>query len=298
MKIVVIILTFNEEAHLARCIESVKDIADEIVVADCFSTDATLEIALNLGARIIQRKWTNHSTQFNWALTQLDEGTEWVLRIDSDEYLTPELINQINALQQIPADTDGVIFGRRMTFQGKLISYGGVFPVKVLRLFRFGRGHCENRWMDEHIVVLGKTIEIHGELIDDNLNSLTWWTDKHNKYATYEAIEMLNLEFQFMRINSRDKLAGCKQAVIKRWLKEAIYSRLPSGLRALVYFLYRFIIRLGFLDGKAGSTFHFLQGFWYRYLVDMKIREVKRYMVTHKVDVRIAIADVFDMNFD
>jgi glycosyltransferase involved in cell wall biosynthesis len=298
MKIIVVILTYNEEIHLARCIASVKEIADDIVVADCFSTDATLEIARNHGARIIQREWTNHATQFNWALTQLDEGTEWVLRIDADEYLTPELIYQIQALQHVTAETEGVVFGRRMTFQGKLIRFGGVFPVKVLRLFRYGRGHCENRWMDEHIVVSGKTIELNGELIDDNLNSLTWWTEKHNKYATLEALEMLNLEFNFMRHNSPSGLTGCKQSLIKRWLKEAVYSRLPGGIRAFVYFLYRFVIRLGFLDGRAGAAFHFLQGFWYRYLVDMKIAEVKRYMLNNKVDVRIAIVTILGISFE
>ena len=297
MKLVAVILTFNEEIHLARCLASVKEIADEIVVVDCFSTDATLEIARSHGARVIQREWVNHATQFNWAITQLDADTDWVLRIDADEYLTPELIGQIKAgLSCVGSEIDGVICSRRMTFQGKLIRHGGVFPVRVLRLFRYGRGQCENRWMDEHIKVAGPTIDFNGELIDDNLNSLTWWTEKHNKYASREALELLNLEYHFMPHDSGASLRGNTQARIKRWMKEALYARLPGGMRAFAYFVYRYVIRLGFLDGQAGTAFHFLQGFWYRYLVDTKVAEVRRYMKEKNVDVVLAIERVLGIN--
>lgn len=278
MSLTAIILTFNEERHLARCIESLKGVADRIVVADCFSTDGTLGIARAHGAWVIQKAWVNYATQFNWALTQLAPDTEWVLRIDADELLTPELASALRArLPALRPEIDGVTFGRRMTFQGRLIRWGGVFPVQVLRVFRHGRGECENRWMDEHIKVAGPTVAVAGELIDDNLQSLTWWTNKHNRYASREAVDLLNLEYGFM---PHDSVAGLQggQAGFKRWLKERVYARLPGGLRALVYFLYRYVLRLGFLDGQAGLAFHFLQGFWYRYLVDAKVAEVKRAM--------------------
>ena len=293
MKLVAVILTFNEELHLARCIESLKGIRTEIVVMDCFSTDTTLEIAQAYGARVIQRKWVNHANQFNWALTQLNADTEWVLRIDADEYLTPDLIAEIQScLSGIGPEIDGVYFSRRMTFQGKLIRHGGVFPVRVLRLFRYGRGECENRWMDEHIKVSGPTVDLKGELVDDNLNSLTWWTEKHNNYASREVIDLLNLEYNFMPHDSVASLIGGKQAGVKRWLKEVVYSRLPGGFRAFAYFFYRYFIRLGFLDGQAGTAFHFLQGFWYRYLVDAKLAEVKRYMQEKDLDIVTAISRV------
>lgn len=293
MKLVVVILTFNEAIHLARCIASVKEIADEIVVADCFSTDATIEIARDLGARVIQREWVNHATQFNWALTQLDADTDWVLRIDADEYLTSELVAEMQAhLPSIGPEIDGVYCSRRMTFMGKLIRYGGVFPVRVIRLFRYGRGQCENRWMDEHIKVAGSTVDFNGELIDDNLNSLTWWTTKHNHYASREAVDLLNLEYHFMPHDTVANLRGGKQAGVKRWLKEEVYAWLPGGFRAFAYFFYRYVIRLGFLDGQAGTAFHFLQGFWYRYLVDVKVTEVRRYMQDHAVGVAVAIERV------
>lgn len=297
MNVVAIILTFNEEHHLARCIASLQGIANEIVVADCYSTDATLDIARAHGARVIQREWINHATQFNWALTQLDSDTDWVLRIDADEILTPELVAEIRErLPKIGPEIDGVYWGRRMTFMGRLIRHGGVFPVRVLRLFRYGRGQCENRWMDEHIKVPGPTVDFAGEMIDDNLNLLNWWTDKHNKYASREAVDLLNLEYHFMPHDSVASLQGGKQAGVKRWIKERVYARLPGGFRAFVYFFYRYILRLGFLDGKEGTAFHFLQGFWYRYLVDAKIVEVKRYMAKNKVDVVAAIAKVLDIH--
>ena len=293
MNVTAVILTFNEEQHLARCIASAQAVATNIVVVDCYSTDATLDIARAYGARVLQHAWINHAAQFNWALTQLGADTEWVLRIDADEVLTPALIEEIRTrLPGIGPEIDGVYWGRRMTFQGRLIRHGGVFPVRVLRLFRHGRGQCENRWMDEHIKVAGPTADFAGEMIDDNLNSLTWWTDKHNRYASREAVDLLNLEYRFMPHDTVASLRGGKQAGVKRWLKERVYARLPGGFRAFAYFFYRYVLRLGFLDGQAGTAFHFLQGFWYRYLVDAKVVEVKRYMREHRVGVVEAIERV------
>ena len=293
MKLVAIILTLNETKHLSRCLGSLEAVADQILVVDSYSADDTLSIAESYEAHVVQHPFVTQATQFNWALTQLDEDTDWVLRIDADEYLTPELALEIQErLSGIDVGIDGIYCDRRMTFQGKLIRYGGVFPVRVLRLFRYGRGQCENRWMDEHIKVAGSTADFKGGLIDDNLNSLAWWTEKHNQYASREAVDLLNLEYGFMPHDSVACLRGGSQAGVKRWLKESVYARMPGGFRAFVYFFYRYILRLGFLDGQAGTAFHFLQGFWYRYLVDAKVAEVKRYMCTHCCDVNSAIEQV------
>jgi hypothetical protein len=121
---------------------------------------------------------------------------------------------------------------------------------------------------------------------------LSWWTDKHNRYASREAVDLLNLEYGFMPHDSVASLQGGSQAGLKRWLKEVVYARLPGGLRAFAYFFYRYVIRCGFLDGRAGGAFHVLQGFWYRYLVDAKVAEVRRYMRDRNCDVRIAIEAV------
>lgn len=283
MKVAAIILTFNEDKHLRRCVASLQGVVDEVLIVDCYSTDGTLDIAREVGARVIQRAWINYATQFNYALEQLDASVDWVMRIDADEYLTPALANEIQEnLALLPKNVDGVYVPRRMTFLGRLIRHGGVFPVHVLRLFRNGSGECEHRWMDEHIKLSGETVGFKNELIDDNLNTLSWWTDKHNKYASREVVDMLNVEYGFMRHDTVASLSSGSQASIKRWIKEYFYSRLPTGLRALLYFFYRYVLRFGFLDGKEGAAFHILQGFWYRYLVDAKLTEVRRYMRVNK----------------
>jgi glycosyltransferase involved in cell wall biosynthesis len=200
MNITAIILTSNEEKHLARCIDSIKAITSDILVVDSYSTDSTADIAELKGATFITRKWVNYATQFNWALTQLKSQTNWVLRLDADEIITGDLAKEIiERISTVEDDVNGIYVCRRMIFQSQLIKYGGLFPLKVIRLMRYGYGECENRWMDEHIKVKGRTIEFNGEIIDNNLNSLTWWTDKHNKYSSREAIDLLNLEFNFMK---------------------------------------------------------------------------------------------------
>jgi glycosyltransferase involved in cell wall biosynthesis len=292
-----VILTFNEALHLPRCLESLAGVADRVLVVDSFSTDETVGIARTHGAHVAQHAWVNYASQFNWALAQLDANTDWVLRIDADEYLTPELAADIRAKVPLAsASLDGFYLDRRMAFQGRLIRHGGVFPVSVLRVFRRGRGACENRWMDEHIKVAGPTATLTGELIDDSRRSLTWWIDKHNSYASREAVDLLNLEFGFLPSDTIAQWRGGTQAGQKRWIKERIYARLPGGLRALLYFLYRYLIRLGFLDGTAGAAFHVLQGFWYRYLVDAKVREVKREMLNDECDAETAIKRVLGIS--
>lgn len=297
MKTVAIVLTLNEGKHLSRCLQSLHDVVQEVLVVDCFSSDDTVAIAKAHGARVLRHVWVNHAIQFNWALSQLDSDTDWVLRIDADEVMTPELAAEIRGrLPSLASQIEGVFISRRMTFQRQIIRHGGLFPIRVLRLFRYGRGYCENRWMDEHIKVTGPTVTFAGELIDDNLNSLDWWTDKHNRYASREAVDLLNLEYGFMEHDSVASLRGGSQAGLKRWLKERAYARLPGGFRSIVYFIYRYVIRLGFLDGRVGFAFHFLQGFWYRYLVDAKIAEVRRHMIDQDADIKLVIKRVLDVD--
>ena len=152
--------------------------------------------------------------------------------------------------------------------------------------------------MDEHIIVNGSTAHFKGELIDNNLNSLTWWIEKHNAYASREAVDLLNLEYKFMPHDSVANLGSGSQSGFKRWVKERVYAKLPSNNRALLYFLYRYIVRLGFLDGRSGFAFHFLQGFWYRYLVDLKINEVQKYMTLEEVDIKVAIKAVLNIDLN
>lgn len=298
MTVTAIILTFNEELHLARCLESAAKLTSDIVVVDCFSTDHTLEIAQAHGAKVIQRAWDgNHSNQVNWALSQLPADTQWVMRIDADEILSDELVNDIRALlPAIDPRVNGVTCIRQMCFQGQLIRHGAVGANQVLRLFRYGFGQSEARWMDEHIKVEGPVVHLKSVMIDDNLQPLSWWIEKHNQYSNREAVDLLNLKYQFAAQNSVAALStkGSSNTAIgtKRWIKENIYARLPGGLRSSAYFLWRYIFMLGFLDGARGTQFHFLQALWYRSLVDAKVAEVERYMKKHRVSPQEAIRSV------
>lgn len=293
----VVVLTLNEEMHIQRCIESVGRIASRVVVIDSGSTDRTREIAVALGADVYQNRFVNYSKQFNWALDNASISTQWVMRLDADEYITHELGGEILAKLSDPnANADGFTLNLRRVFMGRWLRYGALYPVRLLRIWRFGAGRCEERWMDEHVVLSGTVRRIDADFVDHNLNSLTWWTDKHNKYASREAVDLLNLEYHFMPRDREGELRGGEQASAKRWLKENIYARLPGGLRAFAYFLYRYLVRLGFLDGREGAIFHVLQGFWYRYLVDAKVAEVKRHMAKTGLSVVPAIAEVLGID--
>src|SRR5690606_29783705 len=196
--------------------------------------DETVEIARACGADVRHNRWVNYATQFNWALDQLPADTEWVLRLDADEIVTAPLATEIAArLPQLGPEVDGVYVSRRMTFLRRPIRHGGVFPVRILRIFRHGRGRCENRWMDEHIKIEGAAVTFHNEILDDNINPLTWWTAKHNSYASREALDLLNLKFGFMPHETVADLRSGQQAGTKRWLKENVYARLPGGARSL-----------------------------------------------------------------
>lgn len=297
MTLTVVILARNEERHLARAIGSVADIADRVFVIDSGSTDSTVDLARAAGAEVLSNPWAGYATQFNWALAHLPAETDWVLRLDADEVVSDALAREISArLDGLAPSVGGISVLRRMTFLGRPIRWGGVFPIRIVRLFRHGRGRCENRWMDEHILVEGEIVGFDGELVDDNLNSLGWWIDKHNAYASREVVDLLNLEYGFLPRDTVADLRGGQQAGIKRWIKERLYARLPAGTRAFVYFLYRFVLRLGVLDGKEGRAFHVLQGFWYRYLVDMKLHEVKTHMRRQGLDAPTAIREVLGID--
>lgn len=292
-KLTVIILTKNETLHIARAIASVQAVALDIVVVDSGSTDDTVALAKAAGARVLRHPWTNYATQFNWALDQIKGAGGWVLRLDADEVLSPELVADIQA--GLP-DVAGITVGRRMCFQGQPVRYGGLFPIRVLRLFREGHGRCEKRWMDEHIIVDGPLAAFEGDIIDDNRNTLDWWTAKHNSYASREVIDILNRDLGFLPQDTLAAEATGRHAAMKRWCKERVYRRLPLGARAGVYFLYRYILRGGWRDGAQARMFHVLQGFWYRYLVDARLAEVRRYMARTGVDPVTAVNDILHID--
>jgi len=289
----VIILTFNEEKHIERCIKSLKSFAKNIFIVDSFSTDNTVEIAKSLGAKVYQNEFINHAKQFQWGLDNCPINTEWVMKIDADEYVLPELADEIKEkLPKLKEDISGVYIKRRVKFMDKWIKHGGYYPTWLLRIWRYKDGKMEQRWMDEHIKLLrGESINFENDIVDENLNNLTWWTNKHNNYATREAIDVLNIIYNFLKYDEVKADIFGTQEQRKRWLKYR-YAKMPLFTRPFIYFIYRYFLKFGFLDGKEGLIWHFLQGFWYRFLVDAKIYEIEKYKNRNNVDIKTAIEKI------
>ncbi|MEG1998708.1 MAG: glycosyltransferase family 2 protein [Bacteroidales bacterium] len=278
LDISVIILTFNEEIHIKRCIE-------RIFVIDCFSTDNTAEIANKLGAVVVTHAWPgNHAAQINWALDNLPIDTQWVLRLDADEYLLPELIEELQSdIPKLPAEVTGINLKRRHVFLGKWIKHG-TYPIIILRIFRTGKAKCDQRLMDEHIVLKeGYSICCKNDFVDHNLNTLFWWIEKHNNYALREAVELLDIKYNIIR----DKQQSTKTTITTDMeLKKIKYVKMPIFLRAFGYFILRYIIKGGILEGKEGFLWHSLQGLWYRTLVDAKIFEITKACGSDRIKIR------------
>ncbi|MDH6258163.1 glycosyltransferase family 2 protein [Bradyrhizobium sp. BR13661] len=274
----VVVLTYNEEQHILRALESVAGIASEVFVIDSFSTDRTVELARSSGATVLANTFINQAKQFQWALENAPITATWIMRLDADEVIEPDLAARINEqLPELGKDVVGVNLKRKHIFLGRWIRHGGRYPLILLRIWRRGYGRVEDRWMDEHIFVWGgRTVTFDGGFADHNLNDLTFFTDKHNRYATREAIEVINHRRGTSTRNGSPGLQdGSSQAAIKRRVKEKFYNRIPYQISTPAYFLYRYFIQLGFLDGKEGLVYHSLQGLWYRFLVGAKVDELE-----------------------
>jgi glycosyltransferase involved in cell wall biosynthesis len=276
--VTVVMLAYNESIHLARALKHVSGFAKEIFVVDSFSTDETAQIARDCGAQVLQHPFQNYAKQFEWALENAPITSEWVMRLDADEIIEPDLAEEIiNKLPALPQNVTGVNLKRKTIFQGKFIRHGGRYPLTLLRIWRREKARIEDRWMDEHMyLVEGRAVTFSGGFADHNLFDLTSFTDKHNRYASREALDVLNQRHHIFEehVNLASQ-STARQARIKRFLKESVYNRLPCEVSAVAYFLYRYIFQLGFLDGRRGFVYHVLQGFWYRFLVGVKLRELE-----------------------
>lgn len=277
VSLAVIILTYNEERHLPRAIESILSIASEIYVIDSLSTDATVEIARSYGAHVLQHPFEYQAKQFAWALANAPITTDWVMRLDADEVVETNLAEEIlSRLPNLPAEITGVNLNRKTIFAGRFIRHGGRYPLLLLRVWRRGKAEVEDRWMDEHMCLLeGKTTTFRGGFADHNLFGLTAFTEKHNRYASREALEALNQRLHlFEGEKELSPRSASRQAMVKRFLKQEIYNKIPYEASSLLYLVYRYIFCLGFLDGREGFAYHVLQGFWYRFLVGAKLQEL------------------------
>ena len=272
----VLILTRNEEKNIKKCIHEVKDIAKRIVIVDSGSTDKTVEIAAELGAEILTNEWKNYSSQYNWGISHANIKTKWIFRLDADEFLTQAARNEIEILckEHEHTDVNGFVVRFTVNFLGKELKHGGIYPFRKLLIYKSDKGVMEERNMDEHIVLKeGRSIELKNDCIHQDFKDLTAWIDKHNKYSNREVLDYF-ASLENDSLNDYHKLN--RKARFKRFVKFGIYYKLPLGMRAFIYYCYRYYFRLGFLDGKEGKIFAFLQAYWYRFLVDAKIYEANK----------------------
>jgi len=279
VKIAFIILTYNESKHLPRALQHIRDIAHEIFVVDSFSTDNTVELAKDFGAQVLQHPFKNYATQFEWALDHAPITSDWVVRLDADEIIEPDLAQElITKLPSLPPTVTGVNLNRKTIFQGRFIRHGGRYPLTMLRVWRHGKARIENRWMDEHMYLTeGTTITLKGGFADHNLNDLKFFTSKHVGYASREALDVLNHRYHLFETQVElTQKSTARQAKMKRFFKESLYNRIPFEISAFAYFLFRYVIQLGFLDGREGLHYHVLQGFWYRFMVGAKLLEFEK----------------------
>ena len=293
----VIILTYNEEIHIRRCLENVNQFATKVYVIDCYSTDRTVDIATELGAEVVKHKWPgNQAEQFNWALNTVNIDTQWILRLDADEYLMPELIQELyHKLSNLTNEVTGVIFNRRHIFMGKWMKRG-IYPVKLLRLFRTGKGVCEQRLMDEHIQLLeGQSVEFEHDFCDHNLNDLSWFCHKHVNYAIREAVDLLDIELDLTGAAQTDEHKQISTQALQKRMKKHQYAKQPLFWRSFAYFCYRYFLKRACLDGKIGFIWTFLQGWWYRTLVDAKIYEIKKACGNDKDKIKHYLQDKYNI---
>jgi glycosyltransferase involved in cell wall biosynthesis len=264
----VILLSFNSEATLGATLERARMVSDEIFVVDSGSTDGTLELARQAGATVFVHPFESYGVQRNWAIDNLPVTRPWQLHLDADELMDEQLVEDIRSLPNGPPHS-GYFLPRYVRFLGRVLRHGGMNPTWHLRLFRSGVGRCEERKYDQHFLLLrGTSGKLRGTVIDDNRMPLSEWTARHNRWADSEVAELEN-----------DEITGQVQPDVlgnpaekKRYLREK-YNRMPLFVRPFGLFFYRYVLRLGFLDGKEGFIFWVLQTFWFRFLVDAKIWE-------------------------
>jgi glycosyltransferase involved in cell wall biosynthesis len=271
-----IVLTLNEEENLGACLDSVAGWVTDLFVVDSGSTDRTVEIARGYGARVVTHPFETHAGQWKWALASLPVSTEWILALDADQRVTPSLRDEIAEVVAREGDARGRPAGcylkRKQVFRGRWIKHGGYYPKYLLKLFRrSGVWVDESDLVDHHFRVRGPVLKLAGDLVEENRREadISVWVAKHNRYAVLQAREEFEAARAMRRRDVGRLLLGSPDERIE-WLK-AIWGRLPLYVRPCLYFLYRYVFRLGFLDGKEGFVFHVLQAFWYRLLVDVNL---------------------------
>ena len=269
----IILLVYNEEIHLKRCLDNLLLLTSNIYVVDSYSNDKTVDILNEYGINFVQNTFINHSNQLNFAIKNFPYKTNYIIRIDSDELLSLELIQEIKTSKLLDSTSDisGFYIKRKVKFLNKTLNYGNINPIWLLRLWKIGKGVCDDKLMDEKIIVSDQnTAKLQNIIIDNNLNNLTWWTHKHNNYSNREALEILNNKY----LITKNSFKGDYYSIdFILFLLKSFYNKMPIFLRSFLLFFYSYFLKLGILDGIPGFIWNVLQVFWYRYLVDVKVYE-------------------------
>lgn len=271
----VLIITKNEEVNLPSCLEALQGWTRKVFVVDSGSTDRTQEIAESMGAEFVHHDWPGYAAQKNWALDNLPLESDWVLIVDADEVITPALRNEIASVISRPVQEvseNGFHLNRLFYFLDSPIRHCGYFPSWNLRLFKRGRARYEDRSVHEHMVVDGESGYLTEPMMHDDRRGIEHSIAKHNDYSTLEAGEIAT-----RRDALRLPAAGLQSSLFgnvlarRRWFKQRIYHLLPFPW--IFRFLYMFVWRRGFLDGRAGARFSvFISA--YEFLIALKIREI------------------------
>jgi glycosyltransferase involved in cell wall biosynthesis len=275
-----VVLTKNEERNLRSCLGSLAGLCSQMLIVDSGSTDATLEIANQFGATVVHHPFESHTRQWNWALKNLPFTCEWTLCLDADQQLTPELRDEIVSLFSgtKAISENGFYLRRRQIFRGKWIRHGGYYPKNLLKLFRHEAARCdENERLDSRFYVKGQVGNLKHDLIEDNQNehNMTFWIEKHNRYAIAQALEELERREGRLPWAIEPRFFGTPDQRTL-FLRNFWYRSLPLYVRPFLLFAYRYFFRLGFMDGKQGFIFHFNQSLWFRLLVDAKVEELSQ----------------------
>ncbi len=272
--VTIVVLTKNEEVNLPDCLESCKGFAKRVVVVDSGSTDRTVDIAKEYGADVYVHPFENYARQFNWGLDHTDIQTKWTFRLDADERLTSALCAELEELTELHKDdqVNGITMEAWLYFMGRKIKHG-CHNKRKLMLFKTGIGRIEDRKMDEHTILSeGESISCKERFIHYDFKNMTHWINKMNWYATREMQDYMEfIEGKNAGISKKDDAAISGM----RKKKFGIYYKFPLFKRSWLLFIYYYIFRLGFLDGKEGFVYHYMYHRWYRTLVDAKILEQK-----------------------
>lgn len=266
---VVVILTFNSASIIRETVSQAKKVSPHVFAVDSHSTDGTPAILAELGCTVVQRPFSNYSDQRNWAISQIEPSYGWQLHLDADEVLDDRAVAEINAVLASTPEFEAYLIRRRDYFMGKMLRFSGVNPWH-LRLFRSGVGRCESRLYDQHFISPAKPGRLNGFMHDKNAARLSDWIASHNRWSDAEAKEKLGPRAASDNVLQPRLTGDARERT--RFIKE-IYYKLPTGLRSVSYFVYRYVFRLGFLDGRTGFYFAFFQALWFRMLVDAKMYE-------------------------